>query len=208
MIKHYDCFIGGHDSTVNHRRKRAMAREAMRDSLTTRCHSRTPDRPDRLDADHLPVEILFFPSFFLISGRERDGFHDIHDIRARGRFERVHARASSHAFRSSPVIAGQIEASATGNEAIPDTTTYVRGRVIRLVVVTIAYLARSGLLYIGVYSDESNYLTPQIISMALLMLRTSFSIGSVGSIGCSGRASGMRGIHDEDKHRRLVESCY
>lgn len=86
MIKHYDRFIGGHDSTVNHRRKRAMAREAMRVPLTTRCHSRTPDR---LDADRLRWKLNFSPVLLRVS--ERDDFHDIHDTRARSRF----ARASS-----------------------------------------------------------------------------------------------------------------
>lgn len=61
MIKHYDRFIGEHDSTVNHRRKRAMVREAMRDPLTTRCHSRTVGR---LDARLPSVEASFFSSFF------------------------------------------------------------------------------------------------------------------------------------------------
>lgn len=69
----------------------------------------------RLDADHLRWKLHFFFRLFLRIS-ERDDFHDIHNIRA---------SASSHAFRTSLVITGRIEASATGNEAIPDVTTYV-----------------------------------------------------------------------------------
>lgn len=98
MIKHYDRFIGGHDSAVNHRRKRATAREAMRDPLTTRCHSPVLGRSPS-------VEVSFFFSPSLLAGR--DDFREIHDIRSR---ELMRARGS-HAFRSSPVIAGWIEAT-------------------------------------------------------------------------------------------------
>lgn len=55
MIKHYDRFIGGHDSTVNHRRKRAMACEATRDLLTTRCHSRMSGRASSVEASFSSV---------------------------------------------------------------------------------------------------------------------------------------------------------
>lgn len=61
MIKHYDRFIGGHDSTVNHRRKRAT-REATRDPLTTWCHSRTLDRLDAAIAFGVEAS-FFFPTF-------------------------------------------------------------------------------------------------------------------------------------------------
>lgn len=69
------------------------------------------------------VEVLFFSVFFLFSGR--DDFYDIHDIRAQQDHASSYESGSSHAFRSSAVIAGRIEASATGSEAIPDVTTYV-----------------------------------------------------------------------------------
>lgn len=61
MIKHYDRFIGGHDSTVNHRRKQAT-REATRDLLTTRCHSRTLGRLDAAIAFGVEALFFFFPT--------------------------------------------------------------------------------------------------------------------------------------------------
>lgn len=90
MIKHYDRFIGGHDSTVNHRRKQAT-REATRDPLTTRCHSRTLGR---LSMPRSPSvwKLYFFPTF--LQTREK--------IFARAsKSTRFHTTASSHAFRQS-----------------------------------------------------------------------------------------------------------
>lgn len=55
MIKHYDRFIGGHDSTVNHRREQ---REATRGSLNDRCRGRTLDRRD---VGHPRWELFVFP---------------------------------------------------------------------------------------------------------------------------------------------------
>lgn len=179
MIKHYDRFIDGHDSTVNHRRKQAMTREAMRDPLTTRCHSRVVGR---LDADCLRNGsfISFFFSVFL-GNPEWDNFRDIHDIRAHAAgsrefiFERKFSRLSL--WSGNCWTDRSISDWQRGNL----WRNYVRDRVIGPVVVAIAHTSHVRDYYI----DESNYLAPQIISMALLMLRTSSSIGSVGSIACS-----------------------
>lgn len=108
--------------TRQHGKSSAQASNGSRDPLTTRCHSRVPDH---LDADCLQWKLHFFLSFF----RDETIF-TIFIIFVRtgsgsDKFARVHASEGSHAFRSSPVIAERIEATATGNEAIPDVTTYV-----------------------------------------------------------------------------------
>lgn len=192
MIKHYDRFIGGHDSTVNHRRKRATAREATRDPLTTRCHSRVPGRSPSVEASFPPPPPP--PSTSLGTRRfSRCSWYPC----AR------QARASSceRGFSRLSLQSGNcwIGASATGSEAIPDVTG-----VIEPVVVTIAHTSHVRDYYTSASIDESNYLAPRIISMALLTLRTSSGVGSIGSTGCPER--GMRGIRAEDKHRRLAAS--
>lgn len=162
MIKHYDRFIGGHDSTVNHRRKRAMrARGYERDPLTTRCHSRTTAEPSQR------------------RGRPPSRWKSFCFFRSCRASLRICSRtsmraASSHAFRWSidrPVIAGWIEASATRQRGNP-WRNYVRGRVIGPVV-AIVHASHVSDYYTPANSDESNYLARRIISMALLILRTS-----------------------------------
>lgn len=124
MIKHYDRFIGGHDSTVNHRREQREVTHEGR-SLNDPCRSgggRTLKR--------LRWKLFVFPSAETSCLPGDDDDDDTCDIRAHIHLPDllVRTRVLTPSAISEPTDncrADRGEASATGNEAIPDVTALV-----------------------------------------------------------------------------------